>query len=290
MLRNNPTSKIFYLSNKCAKNKTQMILRRLGNKSQIADKIISHFPKHKIYYELFMGTGSVFFKKPKSQYNILNDLDSDVYNLFLIVKDFKEDLINLFILTPMCEDLFYYWKETLETDPVKKALRFLFLSSFSYLGKSDTFRLLHSDCSHKSKLEQLINVCSSIMKNTMLRNKDFRTFFESIYVSDSHIGKKDRFIYAAPPYLDTGNNYNTPKWTKKDVIDLFDTLQRTSIRFAMSEFDHPFILSQAKKRGLNIIEIGERKTIRNRRVEILITNYQENMQMNMLDLFKITKE
>ena len=30
------------------------------------------------------------------------------------------DLINLFSITPMSEDLFYYWKENLETDPVRR--------------------------------------------------------------------------------------------------------------------------------------------------------------------------
>jgi len=251
-----------------------MILRRLGNKSKMTSKIIPCFPPHKIYYELFLGTGSIYFSKPKSEYSILNDLDNDVFNLFIVVKENMNDLINLFSITPMSEDLFYYWKENLETDPVKKALRFMYLSGFSYLGKADTFRLIHSDCSYKQKVEALIKICSSEMKNTMLRSKDFREFFDGIYVSDKHIGKKDRFIYADPPYIETEDNYNTPKWTKADSIDLFDTLEATGIRFAMSEFDHPFILSQAKKRNLNVIEIGERRNINNRKTEILITNYK----------------
>ena len=44
----------------------------------------------------------------------------------------------------------------------------------------------------------------------------------------------------------------------------------------MSEFDNPFILNQAKERNLNIIEIGERVNLKNRRIEILITNYENN--------------
>ena len=44
----------------------------------------------------------------------------------------------------------------------------------------------------------------------------------------------------------------------------------------MSEFDHPFVLEEAKRRNLNIINIGERKNLGNRRLEILITNYQNH--------------
>ena len=59
-----------------------MILRRLGNKQAIAHKIIPYFPPHKIYIEPFFGAGGMFFNKPKAKYNIVNDLDSDVFNLF----------------------------------------------------------------------------------------------------------------------------------------------------------------------------------------------------------------
>lgn len=253
-----------------------MILRRLGNKNKIAADIISTFPQHKIYYEPFFGTGSIYFNKPKSEYSFLNDLDYDVFNLFLVVKDRYEDLIRLFSFTPMNEELFYYWKENIESDPVKKALRFLYLSSFSYLGKNDTFRLMHSDCTYKQKLENLIGLCSREMKTTTLRNKDFRDFFKDIADDDKHIGKAHRFIYADGPYLETENNYNTPKWSKKDVVDLFDTLQDTGYKFAYSEFDNPFIINQAQNRGLNIITIGERQNIKNKRVEILITNYKNH--------------
>lgn len=46
----------------------------------------------------------------------------------------------------------------------------------------------------------------------------------------------------------------------------------------MSEFDHPFILEQAKQRNLNVIVIGERQNLKNRRTEILVTNYENSIQ------------
>ncbi len=259
-----------------------MILRRIGNKAKLKDKIIPYFPAHKVYYELFFGTGSIYFSKPKSEYSILNDLDNDVYNLFMVVKDNAEALEQLLSITPISEDLFYYWKKNKETTPINKALRFLYLSSFSYLGKSDTFILLHSNSTHKDKLQKLIKVCASQFEFAMLRNKDFRLFFDGISVTDKHIGKENRFIYADPPYLNTTNNYNTPKWTEKDSIDLFNTLENTGIKYAMSEFDNEFIITQAKNRNLNIIEIGERRSLQSTKKEILITNYNV---VNPPDLF-----
>ncbi len=46
----------------------------------------------------------------------------------------------------------------------------------------------------------------------------------------------------------------------------------------MSEFDNPFIIEQANERGLNINIIGERQNLKNRRTEILVTNYSNSQQ------------
>lgn len=81
-----------------------------------------------------------------------------------------------------------------------------------------------------------------------------------------------------PPYLEAGNNYSN-SFTEQDSIDLFDCLQATGCKFAMSEFDNEFILNQAKERGLNVIIIGERRNMKNRRTEILVTNYKKPLSL-----------
>lgn len=64
------------------------MLTRLGNKSRIADRIYQQFPPHKMRIELFFGAGGAFFNMPKAKYNILNDYDDDVTNLYeLLIAD-----------------------------------------------------------------------------------------------------------------------------------------------------------------------------------------------------------
>jgi hypothetical protein len=63
--------------------------------------------------------------------------------------------------------------------------------------------------------------------------------------------------------------------SKMHCIEHMDILNLTGIKYAMSEFDHPFILEQAKERGLNVHIIGERQNLKNRRTEILVTNYKK---------------
>jgi len=251
-----------------------MILRRLGNKKKIAQEIQKYFPPHKIYIEPFFGAGGMFFNKPKAKYNIVNDLDSDVFNLFQVVMNQKEELEKAFYLMPIHSDLLNYWKKNEETEPIKKALRFLFLSNFTFMGKMDTIKFGIE--SHGKKLfDEKINKCFELLDGIQFTNFDFRKQLKCFQIKDS----ADYFIYCDSPYLNTVDTYsNSDTWIENDSLDLFNALEETKCKFAMSEFDHPFILSQAEKRGLNVIVIGERQNLKNRRTEILVTNYKNNQQ------------
>ena len=251
-----------------------MILRRLGNKSAIASEIIKYFPPHKIYIEPFFGAGGMFFNKPKAKYNIVNDLDSDVFNLFMVVMNQKEELEKAFYQMPIHSDLLQYWKKNEETDPIKKALRFLFLSNFMLYGSNGSLLFGASRVQSKSNYIELINKTNDFLFDVQFTNCDFKEIFKKISFDDRN-GKgetEQSFIYCDPPYLNTNNNYSN-SFTEQDSIDLFNTLQETGCKWAMSEFDNPFILQQAKERNLNVIIIGERQNLKNRRTEILITNY-----------------
>lgn len=257
-----------------------MILRRLGNKSAIAKEIQQHFPPHKIYIEPFFGAGGMFFNKPKAKYNIVNDLDSDVFNLFMVVMNQKDELEKVFYQMPIHSDLLEYWKKNEEVEPIKKALRFLFLSNFTYLGKQDTLRS-NPDNSKKVLLRNLEKTYD-VLSDVQFFNKDFRKFINSLSLdSEKRILTKDTFIYSDSPYLNTVDTYSDSEtWVDKDCVDLFDCLQKSECKFAYSEFNNPFILNQAKERNLNVLIIGERQNLKNSRIEILVTNY-ENRQQNL---------
>ncbi len=103
-----------------------MILVRMGNKRRLAKIIGSYFPKHRMRIELFFGAGGSFFYLPKPKYSILNDLDDDVTNLYIMVKNRKIELINEIKKVPISESLIKYWKKNIELDPIKKQFVFCF--------------------------------------------------------------------------------------------------------------------------------------------------------------------
>lgn len=250
-----------------------MILRRLGNKAKIADEIQKYFPAHKIYIEPFFGAGGMFFNKPKASHNILNDIDNDVFNLFTIIKEMPDVLLEKLELTPYSDAVFSFFKTTDDSDMIWKAVRFIYLSNFGFLGKPNNLKI----DSRTHKKQALINYEKTIsfLKDCSLvfTNSDFRRSIKQISLSEDNT-IDNTFIYADPPYLGTDDNYSI-SFTETDSNDLFNCLSDTGCKWAMSEFDHPFILEQAKQRKLNVHIIGERQNIKNRRTEILVTNYRK---------------
>jgi DNA adenine methylase len=235
----------------------------------LAKEIQKYFPPHSIYIEPFFGAGGMFFNKPKVKYNYLNDADRDVYNLFRQVIDNKEELINMIRLAPITEAQFKLWSAgQREKTDLLNAVRFLFLSNFGYLGNYRTLKI--ESCNPKSMILQRVEKTFDYIKDSQFLNCDFREVFSKIHFHTND--PNNSFCYCDPPFINTDNNYSQ-KFTEADSFELFEMLQNSGIKWAMSEFQHPFILSEVEKRNLNIIHIGERRNLKNRRSEILITNY-----------------
>ena len=254
-----------------------MILRRLGNKKKIAKKIQSYFPPHKIYIEPFFGAGGMFFNKTKTKYNYLNDFDNDVFNLFMTIKEKQPELSKWIELMPVHETLFKHWKDNPEDSDIWKAIRFLMLSNWGFLGIARTMTHQAGRMPKKVIISRIEETLKFVGDSDFL-SFDFRILFTKISLSEKD--KDNTFTYSDPPYLDADRQqnyaYKIEKWTEKDVVDCFDVTFNSGVKGAISEFNHPFILSEAKKRNLNIITIGERHNLRNTKTEILITNYVNN--------------
>lgn len=259
-----------------------MILIRHGNKRAIAHLIIPHFPKHDTYIEPFFGAGGMFFSKPKAKYNIINDIDDDVFNLFQVLKTNPKELKKQYENTPISQSIFLHYKTHQETDPILKAVRFIILSNFGLYGSDNTFRIGNKSVK-ANNINQIDTVNQFISTNTDITNLDYKILLTDIPIRRQTEQNK-MFIYADPPYHDTKATYNG--FSKQDTEELIDTLQQTNIKFALSSYRTPFILHQALDRGLNINHIRKVKAIKGWREEVLITNYDTNVQIQQ-ELFSL---
>lgn len=256
-----------------------MILNRLGNKKKLAPLICNLFPDHTIYIEPFFGAGGMFFyKKPRAKFNILNDIDDDVINLFDVARKYPDRLRQAIQMMPIHQTLLTRWLHEEETSPVWKAVRFLMISNFTFRGRtSKTLRYGANDL--KASLLAKYNTMLDILTSTGIQFNctDYRTFIKAIAMDDNQ--RKNAFIYADPPYINTRTNYDMKdfSWQKANCAEVLDTLIGTGLRFAMSEYDNQDVKDLALERGLHYHQLKTRMGISMcESTEVLVTNYLTN--------------
>lgn len=115
------------------------IFRYPGSKWSIAQWIIAHFPQNyekMVYLEPFLGSGAVFFNKKPGAVETINDLDSDIVNLFQVLRNCPEELKRLLELTP-------YSREEYDKsfgpcdDPLERARRYMVRTTQAIGAKLD---------------------------------------------------------------------------------------------------------------------------------------------------------
>ena len=71
----------------CRRVDCPVVIPYYGGKFELSRKLIPMLYKHERYIEVFFGGGSMFFRKPKSKFNVLNDLHNDLINLYMTIID-----------------------------------------------------------------------------------------------------------------------------------------------------------------------------------------------------------
>jgi DNA adenine methylase len=193
---------------------TRPIVRYHGGKFMLADWIISHFPEHKGYTETFGGGGSILLKKRRSYFEVYNDLDGEIVNLFRVVRDHGPELLTAIELTPFSRielELAYM----LSDDPIEQARRSIYRSfagfgSAAATGQATGFRA-NSNRSGTTPARDWRNYPNCIpaiierLRGVIIENKDAFT------IAKQHDGPKI-LHYFDPPYMP---ETRAKKWAMK---------------------------------------------------------------------------
>lgn len=208
------------------------LLKRLGNKSAIAEKIIPLFPRHdsySIFRVPFFGAGGIFFRKRRSRHNYLNDLDQEVINLYRVVNDSPELFEKQLWETPIHSSLWAWWQNNIPKDPIKRAVRFLILSNCGVMGKAENLKYVNSGAVQmalkelrKFNLDRCKFDCDTALK-----------FLKKTSWTLDQDGKV--FTYCDPPYIGTTSNYSDKSWSAADLKEMVEYLLSEGERFAISE-------------------------------------------------------
>lgn len=250
----------------------------IGGKKALRELIVSLFPIHyKQYIEVFGGAGWVLFHKPPGKdFEVYNDFNPLLVNLFRCVRGKHEELINALRYTLNSREEFYLIKHALDTnqpmDDVQKAAYFYQLIRYSYASKLTSFGgRPHDMWSNFPLIEQ----ANRRLAKVVVQNKDFESLIRQY---DSPIS----FFYCDPPYYETEGYYQNvgeEGFTKEDHIRLRDLLLGMQGKFLLSYNDCEFIRELYNVPGVVIIPVTRLHNMKQRfdggaeYPELLIANY-----------------
>jgi DNA adenine methylase len=246
-------------------------LAYIGGKRRLAKTLTALLPEHTTYVEPFAGGAQVFFSKPPSAVEVLNDLNSDVVNFFRVVQLHEEELVRYLedaIVSRSLYDLYQRQDPTTLTD-IQKAARFLYLQKNSFGGKV-TQQNYHY-CVTKAPNYNLESLPESIRS---ARKRLARVQLEC-WPYERIIERYDRettCFYIDPPYVGVAlYRYN---FDDADFERLADRLASIKGKFLLSINDHPVARAAFARFNLREIAISYTATQSVPKVkELIFSNY-----------------
>lgn len=201
--------------------------------------ILEFLPYHEKYCEPFAGGASIFFSKLKVNYNILNDLDDELVNCYIHIRDYVEDIIALLKGIPANKEMHNFYKnEYKPANNLEKAFRWFYLNRISYSGimKAQNCYFGYGE-KYSMKPENWPGHLRNVSKK--LQSVDiFCLDFEKILKRLDN----DFFLFIDPPYFNADQDkfYNIC-FSREDHFRLSQILKETGCKFLLTYDDTPEI-------------------------------------------------
>ncbi len=274
-------------------NSVAPILKWVGGKRQILPEIRKYIPeKFSTYYEPFLGGGAVLFDIQPSK-AVVNDVNSELINLYQVVKDNVEDLI--VDLSRHENDAAYFYevrswdrdhKIYSELSDIERASRIHYLNKTCFNG---LFRVNSSGQfntpfgRYKNPNIENVEVLRAVNKyfneaNVEFRNTDFEEAVKGI--------RKGAFVYFDPPYDPVSDSANFTGYDKggfgkqeqERLKKLCDKLDERGIKFMLSNAATGYIRDLYDNYKIEVIKakraINSKGNERGDVDEVLVRNYE----------------
>jgi len=190
----------------------------LGGKNALAPKIISLLPKHVCYVEPFGGAAHVLIQKPSSPTEVYNDINGDVVNFLMVLRDRREELYRSVATLPYSRALFDEWRKgPAPTDRLERATRWFYINrscvsgDMRYPGWKKGAQRWNAARYYRSACELLLPV-GERLAFVQFECRDFR------YVIENY-DRPTTVFYVDPPYVDH-EGYYAGGFTEQDHRDL----------------------------------------------------------------------
>ena len=261
-------------------------IRWAGGKSWLAPCIynLTKDLDYKNYYEPFMGGASVFFSLEANKRAYLSDVNDELVNAFIEVRDEVEQVVTYMKGYETDSESYYRIRDMEPLNPAEKAARFLYLNATSFNGiyrvnKKGKYNVPYGKKIISLNFERLREASHKLV-NAEFKCQDFEAIKPVIQEKD--------LIFLDPPYAVTkGENgflgYNAKFFSLEDQYrlgELIDYINSIGAYYILTNAAHGVIEEIFSKRGRMItLErnslVGGKKAYRGKIKEYIFTNIPE---------------
>ena len=265
-----------------------IVIPYYGGKYELSKILVPLIPHHARYVEVFAGGLSMFFRKPKVKWNVLNDIDNNIVNLYMCVIYKHNELVENLFWIPKSRKLFLDFREEIKEireieipDPKQAAKYF-------YCIRNSFNKLIHTPFSMNKDMNKNWNkelkYSRVFLGGATIENLDFGTLFDKYYP------KEDDFWYLDPPYIvaTEKGSYYMNNFTLEDHTRLRDRVKeidKAGGKFMVSYDHRPEIKELYKEYNVQTLKMrytGATKDARQvGRKEDIIMNYEPTYQIEM---------
>ncbi len=241
--------------------------------------IIPLIPPHKIYTEAFCGGAAVFFSKPKSEMECINDMNGHVVNFYRVMKQDFPLLRMLINQNPNSRQVHreaeYILKNPEYFSDIRRAWAFWVQTNMSF--SSSVFGGYAYAVRKNSQGRKLIN-------KKVAFNKELCKRLELLDIENNDAVKviksrdtEDTFHYVDPPYFNSNCGHYSG-YTLEDFVDLLSCLENIQGKFLLSSYPSDPLIEFTQRNNWNVLEIKKKivasRTDRTKeKTEVLTSNY-----------------
>ncbi len=214
------------------------IIPWIGGKRRLAKQILPMLPPHICYCEPFTGGGAIFFLKEESKSEIINDINSDLVNLYRVVQHHLEEFYKQFKWALVSREIYKWLQDTpgqTLTD-IQRAAKFYYLQKLAFGGKvsGQTFGTSATSPPRLNllRIEEDLSAAHLRLSRVTIEHLDWQKCIHK-YDRDHTV------FYLDPPYWQTvGYGVSFPIEEYQAMADLMRSIKGKAI---LSINDHPDI-------------------------------------------------
>ena len=266
------------------------VLRYPGSKWNIASQLVRLIPEHHTYVEPFFGSGAVLFNKQQSDIEMVNDLDSNVVNLFHCIQEDAQNLARMVMTTPFSREIYEvtYRNAYDNDDSYQKALKFLIQCWQGYGFRTDGSKVgWRNDVQGRERAYALWNWyrlpkwiidIAERLRMVQIENRPALEVLERFNYSNV-------FMYIDPPYMLHTRARKQYKYemTDSDHEELLKMLLQSKAKIMLSGYESDmyddYLAGWEKKQFSSYAEYGKPRT------ETVWINYMHDVQQMSFDDF-----